>query len=85
LDVDSCFKQKDEIKEEFEKQGVNLDEQLTLYCGTGVTASVDLLALSIIGKYDDCNLYDGSWSEFVKLKNNNSNFRVILMSLRILN
>lgn len=66
LDEESCFKKKDDLKKEFEKQGVNLDQQLTLYCGTGVTATVDLLALSILGKYENCKLYDGSWSEFVR-------------------
>jgi len=55
----------DEIRKEFEKQGVNLDNQLTLYCGSGVTASVDVLALTMLGKYDNCKLYDASWSEYV--------------------
>ena len=65
LNEDSCFKSNADLKREFEKQGVNLDYEITLYCGTGVTASVDLLALTILNKYDSCKLYDGSWSEFV--------------------
>lgn len=66
LNEDSCFKTNADLKKEFEKQGVNFDEEITLYCGTGVTASVDFLALTILGKYDNCKMYDGSWSEYVR-------------------
>jgi len=65
LTDDLTLKSKEELRKEFEKQGVNLDNDLTLYCGSGVTASVDLFALALLGKYDKCKLYDGSWSEFV--------------------
>ncbi len=65
LTEDLTFKSKGELIKEFEKQGINLDNDLTLYCGSGVTASVDLLALAILGKLDKCKLYDGSWSEYV--------------------
>ncbi len=47
-----------------------MNEEITLYCGTGVTASVDFLALTLLGKYDSCKLYDGSWSEYVRYKLN---------------
>jgi thiosulfate/3-mercaptopyruvate sulfurtransferase len=33
------------------------------YCGSGVTACHDLLALSLIGR-DDALLYEGSWSDW---------------------
>lgn len=36
---------------------------VTAYCGSGVTACHDLLALSLIGR-DDARLYVGSWSDW---------------------
>ena len=59
-----CMKSPDQLKQEFEKQGINLEDNITLYCGSGITASVDMLALTILGKYEQCKIYDGSWSEY---------------------
>lgn len=66
LNENLCLKSKEELIKEFEKSGVDIERNITLYCGSGVTASVDLFALTILGKYDKCKLYDGSWSEYVK-------------------
>lgn len=38
-------------------------EAVAVYCGSGVTACHDLLALSILGR-DDAKLYVGSWSDW---------------------
>jgi thiosulfate/3-mercaptopyruvate sulfurtransferase len=38
-------------------------EEIVVYCGSGVTASVNLLALAEIGR-DDAKLYAGSWSDW---------------------
>ena len=38
-------------------------EQLALYCGSGVTACVNLFSLSLLGR-DDAVLYAGSWSDW---------------------
>jgi thiosulfate/3-mercaptopyruvate sulfurtransferase len=67
LDSNSCFKSENEILEEFRKRNIDLNKDLTLYCGTGTTACINILALSSIGKFDKSRLYDGSWSEMVKI------------------
>ncbi len=38
-------------------------EQIVVYCGSGITACVDLLALAEAGR-PDAKLYPGSWSEW---------------------
>jgi thiosulfate/3-mercaptopyruvate sulfurtransferase len=41
-------------------------KELVVYCGSGVTACVDLLVLSLAGR-PDARLYPGSWSEWSAL------------------
>lgn len=43
-------------------------EELVVYCGSGVTACVDVLALTLAGR-NDVRLYPGSWSEWSSLGN----------------
>jgi thiosulfate/3-mercaptopyruvate sulfurtransferase len=38
-------------------------EQLLLYCGSGVTACVNLFSLALLGR-EDAKLYAGSWSDW---------------------
>jgi thiosulfate/3-mercaptopyruvate sulfurtransferase len=38
-------------------------EQLVVYCGSGVTACVNLFALAELGR-GDATLYAGSWSDW---------------------
>jgi thiosulfate/3-mercaptopyruvate sulfurtransferase len=47
---------------EFPRQVLDAEE-IAVYCGSGVTACVDLLALAEAGR-DDARLYPGSWSEW---------------------
>ena len=39
-------------------------DELVVYCGSGITAAVDLLALARAGR-GDAKLYPGSWSDWV--------------------
>lgn len=52
-----------ELRAAFAEAGVDLDRPIIASCGSGVTASVLLFALHLIG-VDDAALYDGSWSEW---------------------
>lgn len=60
---DGTFKPSGELRRAFEAAGVDLSRPVVTTCGSGVTASVLLFALHLIGK-DDCALYDGSWQEW---------------------
>ena len=44
-------------------EGLDLAHPVVTTCGSGVTASVLLFALHLLGK-QDAALYDGSWSEW---------------------
>ena len=37
--------------------------QLVVYCGSGVTACVNLFCLALLGR-EDATLYAGSWSDW---------------------
>jgi thiosulfate/3-mercaptopyruvate sulfurtransferase len=43
--------------------GVRTDQLVVAYCGGGISATVDLFALSLTGR-DDARLYDGSLTEW---------------------
>jgi thiosulfate/3-mercaptopyruvate sulfurtransferase len=53
----------DEIRNIFQRAGVDLSSPIITSCGSGVTAATVLLALTQLGK-DDVRIYDGSWSEW---------------------
>jgi thiosulfate/3-mercaptopyruvate sulfurtransferase len=57
------FRSKDELKEIYEEAGVDLDKPVTTTCGSGVTAAILTLGLTVLGARD-LALYDGSWSEW---------------------
>lgn len=63
LNQDGTMKDAVAIKEAFEQAGVNLHKPAITTCGSGVTAAVLSLGLSLIGKTDHA-LYDGSWTEW---------------------
>ncbi|MBH5323255.1 sulfurtransferase [Aurantiacibacter sediminis] len=62
LNADGTFKDAAGIRAAFAEAGVDLDKPITTTCGSGITASVLLFALHLIGV--DAALYDGSWSDW---------------------
>jgi thiosulfate/3-mercaptopyruvate sulfurtransferase len=65
LDTDGKFKPATALKQEFTALlGDAAPETVTHYCGSGVTACHNLLAMEIAG-LPGSRLYPGSWSEWV--------------------
>jgi thiosulfate/3-mercaptopyruvate sulfurtransferase len=62
FDADGTYKQGDALRAAFDQAGVDLDKPIVTTCGSGITASVLLFGLHLLGK--DAALYDGSWSEW---------------------
>lgn len=52
-----------DLRERFEKLGVTPDTQVGVYCGSGVTAAQEVLALEIATL--PATVYIGSWSEWI--------------------
>ena len=61
--ADGTLKDKARLAAAFALAGIDLEAPLVATCGSGVTASVLLFALDLLGK-NDTALYDGSWSEW---------------------
>ncbi len=63
LNSDGTYKAPAELRAGFTAAGIDLAQPITATCGSGVTGSVLLFALHLIG-VDKAALYDGSWSEW---------------------
>ena len=64
LDSDGFFKKSDQLRKEFEHSfGVTEVSKIVFYCGSGVTACHNLLAVAHAG-LDVPRLYAGSWSDW---------------------
>jgi thiosulfate/3-mercaptopyruvate sulfurtransferase len=63
LDGEARFKSPDELRQRYESLGVDAKNGVIVYCGSGVNACHDLLALEIAG-VTDVRLYEGSWSDW---------------------
>lgn len=63
LQDDGTFKDTAGLRAAFDAAGVDLTAPITASCGSGMTASVVLFALELLG-HEDTALYDGSWSEW---------------------
>jgi thiosulfate/3-mercaptopyruvate sulfurtransferase len=63
FNADGTWKSPEELRALFAAAGIDLARPITTTCGSGVTASVLLFALRLLG-VDSAALYDGSWSEW---------------------
>jgi len=63
LRPDGTLKSPEEIAEVFAAAGVDVGKPVITSCGSGVTAAILSLGLTLIGAKDH-GLYDGSWSEW---------------------
>jgi thiosulfate/3-mercaptopyruvate sulfurtransferase len=63
LASDGRFRSPHELRAEFERLGVREDVPAGAYCGSGVAAAHEVLALELAGF--EAALYAGSWSEWI--------------------
>lgn len=66
-DADGNWKSAEEQSKRF--SNLALDEELIVYCGSGVTACPNIVALQIAG-YSKIKLYPGSWSDWISYEDN---------------
>ena len=64
IDENGLYKSNDEIEKLFNNIGVTGDKPTIIYCGSGLTACIDLFALALLGKEKNLRLYDGSWFDY---------------------
>ncbi len=63
LDSNGRFLPPEKLRERYKKLGVKKGQGAVVYCGSGVNATHDLLAMDLAG-IDDVRLYEGSWSDW---------------------
>ncbi len=63
LNENGTLKPPAELTEAFERAGVDLSRPVVTTCGSGVTAAIPYLALTVL-EHPHISLYDGSWSEW---------------------
>jgi thiosulfate/3-mercaptopyruvate sulfurtransferase len=60
---DGTLKSRSELQALFAARGVDLAKPIVTSCGSGITAAIEMLALTVAGA-SDVALYDGSWAEW---------------------
>ena len=58
----------EKVKEQLEAAGLTSDKQIIVYCGTSREGSLLRFYLKHVAKYPNVQLYEGSWKEYVSLK-----------------
>lgn len=64
LTLQGHFKSRDELRAQIADLGFSTDQAIICYCGSGVTACHNILALRHAG-FPEPYLYPGSWSEWI--------------------
>jgi thiosulfate/3-mercaptopyruvate sulfurtransferase len=64
VDAEGRFRSPQDLRAHFERLGVSTNVEVGAYCGSGVTAAHELIALELAG-FGDAALYAGSWSDWV--------------------
>jgi thiosulfate/3-mercaptopyruvate sulfurtransferase len=62
---DGRLKSADKLREYFTARGVDMEKAITNTCGSGVTAAVIALGLTIAGA-KKVSVYDGSWADYAQ-------------------
>jgi thiosulfate/3-mercaptopyruvate sulfurtransferase len=57
------LKSASELQALYKARGIDIREPIVTTCGSGITAAIELLALTVAGAADAA-LYDGSWAEW---------------------
>jgi thiosulfate/3-mercaptopyruvate sulfurtransferase len=60
---DGTLRSREELAKLFQANKIDLNRPNVTTCGSGITAAIDLLALTVAGARD-LAIYDGSWSEW---------------------
>ena len=63
VNEDWTYKSDEELKKIFQNAKVNLESDIVTSCGSGLTAAMINLSLTLIGK-EQMKLYDGAWTEY---------------------
>jgi thiosulfate/3-mercaptopyruvate sulfurtransferase len=63
VDGDGRFRPDAELREQFDAAGAIAAPRVVVYCGGGISATRDVLALALLGR-DDVAVYDGSLREW---------------------
>jgi thiosulfate/3-mercaptopyruvate sulfurtransferase len=60
--ANGTFRKPEDLRADFDKLGAKDAGKIICYCGSGITACTDILALRLAGY--DAQLYEGSWSDW---------------------